>query len=134
MVLRHSLDIVVGQYSVAPIAILRHHRGSLETELHRSHKSFEPGSAPSTLSMHGITIKLPAQYGKFGRLQSLCELQNLCRARLQPRRKVRRMNTALALGLLGVELAHWLFSLTGGHSRRTFTLLRQSGTINLKKL
>ena len=72
MVLRHSLDIVVGQYSVAPIAILRHHRGSLETELHRSHKSFEPGSAPSTLSMHGITIKLPAQYGKFGRLQSLC--------------------------------------------------------------
>jgi hypothetical protein len=48
--------------------------------------------------------------------ESVWQLLNLCRARLQPCRKVRKIGAASAAGLFKIELPHGLFSLWGGES------------------
>jgi|SRR5580700_5151515 hypothetical protein len=45
--------------------------------------------------------------------ESVWQLLNLCRARLQPCRKVRKIDAASAAGLFKIELPHGLFSLWG---------------------
>src|ERR1700688_2141221 len=95
-------------------AILVHHPLDCELEFQRT------GPGNDELSMHRILTELFAERvpefcgPKVGQApEPVWQLTNLCRARLQPCRKVCRMNSALAAGLLGIELPHRLFSLSG---------------------
>jgi len=65
-----NLNIVVVQYSITPIAIMRENLASWNTETLRTCKPFKPNIPLPTLSVREAASKSPDQAGKIGSVSS----------------------------------------------------------------